>query len=93
MTSINIMLLILLFSSHFLILSELVRWIPCEGAKSVEYNYPFIRIRLYWPPPMYGEAGGASIFDVTLVLIGVALIINIVFVVVFLKSEKKQHSQ
>ena len=74
----NFVLILLLFVSHIYMIMQISEYIPWENRKFSSFEYPSIKIEWTWAPPMSGIAGGVSLFDVSLIVFAIALIVNVV---------------
>lgn len=58
-------------------IKQISEYIPWEDRKFSRFEYPNIVIEWTWPPPMWGIAGGVSLFDFSLFAFVIALTVNI----------------
>jgi len=82
----NLVLIVLLFVSHIYMLWQVTEYIPFQDRKFASFEYPRIVIEWTWEPPMSGIAGGASLFDGSLLIFAFALIVNFI---TLLRKEKQ----
>lgn len=57
---------------------QVTGYIPFQDRKFANFNYPNVVIEWTWEPPMSGIAGGASLFDFSIIIFVIALIANFI---------------
>ena len=78
----NLMMLCAIFLFHFIVLSEILDYVPVycsEFRKYAYFKYPFITIE--WHAEPTGGGGGVSMFDITLLIFLIAFLLNIIILI------------